>query len=385
MNVTHKFYFRRINKNALDGFVYLRITINRRSVVKSLKTKIDYKLFDEQKERCKGNSIEAQELNAIIDHYRNIISKYKLRCITENRKPSLNEIMTFIDINLSENGDFYAFAEKFLLPLKKKEVKRGCWKKYQTEIYKMKSFKPKLNFSEINDRFIIDYLDYCRKIKHNNENTVNRSIIQIKSIINAAVKYGYCTKNNINIKSKHIEADIVFLTRNELKRFYDYVMSSFDEKIIKVGISFLFQVFTGLRYSDMHNLKWKDISENFIRKKQIKTGDLVVIPMNKWALNIVKSIPRIGNEKVIPSYSNQVSNRILKDIAKRCGIDKEISTHTARHTFATLSIELGVPLIVVSKLLGHKSIKTTEIYLHLVDNLKSREMSKWDNVFDEKL
>jgi len=246
----------------------------------------------------------------------------------------------------------------------------------------MKCFKSRLTFSEINDNFIIDYLDYCRKVRHNNENTVNRSIIQIKSIVNTAVKNGFCTKNNINIHSKHIEAEIIFLSRSELKLFYDYVMSSPDEKIVKVGTSFLFQVFTGLRYSDMRDLKWRDINENFIRRKQIKTGDLVIIPMNKWALSIVKNVPRIGNEKVIPSYSNQVSNRILKDIAKKCGINKEISTHTARHTFATVSIELGVPLIIVSKLLGHKTVKTTEIYLHLVDNLKAREMSKWDHIFE---
>lgn len=382
MNVTHKFYFRNVRKNSSIGCIYLRITINRRCVVKSLRTMINSKLFDEQKERCKGKSIESQELNAIMDHYQHIISKYKIRCITENHRPVLSEIMMLIDIDLSENGDFYAFAEKFLIPMKKKEVKRGCWKKYLTEVNKMKCFKSRLTFSEINDNFIIDYLDYCRKVRHNNENTVNRSIIQIKSIVNTAVKNGFCTKNNINIHSKHIEAEIIFLSRSELKLFYDYVMSSPDEKIVKVGTSFLFQVFTGLRYSDMRDLKWRDINENFIRRKQIKTGDLVIIPMNKWALSIVKNVPRIGNEKVIPSYSNQVSNRILKDIAKKCGINKEISTHTARHTFATVSIELGVPLIIVSKLLGHKTVKTTEIYLHLVDNLKAREMSKWDHIFE---
>lgn len=108
-----------------------------------------------------------------------------------------------------------------------------------------------------------------------------------------------------------------------------------------------------------------------------KTGYLVNIPLSKKAKKFIPVTP-FNNTCVFKIYCNKVTNRVLKKIGIELELNKKLTCHVARHTFATVSISLGIPIEVVSKLLGHTSIRTTQVYAKIVDTVKIKEMQKWD-------
>lgn len=145
----------------------------------------------------------------------------------------------------------------------------------------------------------------------------------------------------------------------------------------------MFCCFTGLAFIDVHNLKPSDISTDsdgkmWIRKRREKTDELSVIPL----LDIPQEIMRkymahpivLAKGVVLPVMSNQKVNAYLKEIADLAKIPKYLTSHIARHTFATMSLNNHVPLETISKMLGHSDIKTTQIYAKMMDNTISEDM-----------
>jgi integrase len=164
-----------------------------------------------------------------------------------------------------------------------------------------------------------------------------------------------------------------------------YVENNMDSRHLNVLRYFLFVCYTGLRYTDIKNLKYSHIKKRFLNGNTIdfidlkmhKTGFDVSIPIIKKAHNLMPE--KIVSEKpVFRVLSNQKTNEYLKEIIKIAGIDKNITFHSARHTLATTGLELGMPIEVVSKILGHTEIKMTQIYAKVNDGLKYQEMMKLD-------
>jgi site-specific recombinase XerD len=129
-------------------------------------------------------------------------------------------------------------------------------------------------------------------------------------------------------------------------------------------------------------LKGASIDGNSVVLNMHKTGYLVNIPLTQKARQLILSDTKSFNntESVFRVYCNKVTNRVLKEIGRQEGIQKKLTCHVARHTFATISITLGIPIEVVSKLLGHTNLKTTQVYAKIVDSVKYREMEKWNSL-----
>jgi integrase len=153
--------------------------------------------------------------------------------------------------------------------------------------------------------------------------------------------------------------------------------------------AFLFSCFTGLRYSDMKSLRWSEIHQAadgktlYIEKQQVKTKGTVTIPLSdeamRWMPERVDGIDTVFHELTITSTTVEL---LLKEWTDAAGIDKHITYHCSRHTAATLLLTLGANLYVVSKLLGHKSIKMTEVYAKIVDKKKIETMNLVNNMFE---
>ncbi|MDP2388366.1 MAG: tyrosine-type recombinase/integrase [Bacteroidota bacterium] len=218
---------------------------------------------------------------------------------------------------------------------------------------------------------------------HNNENTASKSLRSLRTFVNIALRYGYIKNNPFKfITIKKVDGKRDFLTSEELNKlsqayFTGKIIKTIEKEILQY---FLFSCYTGLRYSDLKSLKMTSIEENKVRINMHKTGHFISIPLIQKALELLPAKTASGSDPLFRIYCNKVTNRILKQVGLRYGIPKKVTCHVARHTFATVSITLGIPIEVVSKLLGHTNLKTTQVYAKIVDSVKEREMEKWNKL-----
>lgn len=212
------------------------------------------------------------------------------------------------------------------------------------------------------------------KVRGLSENTQYKYFTILKVVINSAVRSGIMSSNpcdNIDnsLKPRQESAEREYLSVEELGKLMETNPTDHTRK------TFLFGCFTGLRHSDIVTLQWEDIKRTeeglIIRKKQQKTENVVEIPMNKAAISLLPTRKEKG--LIFGDKFTQVHrNKIIKRWVKSVGIDKHITFHCSRHTFATLLISKGADLYVVSKLLGHTNIETTQIYAKVVDESRRK-------------
>ncbi len=252
-------------------------------------------------------------------------------------------------------------------------------KTYSSTITHLKKFlettdTKRMLIAEADIDFIKEFDDYLinRSItekKGLRKNSANKYHTNMKAILYKAVDKNLLEKNPYkDFKFKSEPGRLTYLTSNELKKLEEYDFCD-NESLERVRDIFLFSVYTGLRHSDAVNLKNDNIELegkcNWIVYKQKKTGDYNKIPVLKKALEIYKKYEeeREITGYVLPRLSHQKLNMYLKTIANLTGIKKPISHHVARHTAATtIFLQNGISLETTGKLLGHRSIKSTQIY-----------------------
>ena len=216
-------------------------------------------------------------------------------------------------------------------------------------------------------------------------NTQYKYFTILKVVINSAVRSGIMSSNpcdNIDnsLKPRQESAEREYLSVEELGKLMETNPTDHTRK------TFLFGCFTGLRHSDIVTLQWEDIKRTeeglIIRKKQQKTENVVEIPMNKAAISLLPTRKEKG--LIFGDKFTQVHrNKIIKRWVKSVGIDKHITFHCSRHTFATLLISKGADLYVVSKLLGHTNIETTQIYAKVVDESRRKAVDLLPDFIEE--
>lgn len=358
--------------------IFLRLTINRRHKYFRLNVFSNPDHF--QSGIISRSDPDHDDKNNLIEHFRlkaqGIIHTFRIT----------DQIITFdrfsqeFETGQVNKDSFYEFVEDQIQLLDGKLTK-GTLKNYKDQVNKMKTFRSELSFSEIDLRFIYRYEQYLINNRHNNKNTVVKSLIFIKQIINKAVSQNILTENPIqDYKLKRIVGDREFLSVDELNTLEElYSKNTLKSNRSNVLRYFLFSCYTGLRYQDIKKLRFKDIKEGkYISIQMGKTKEYVNIPLINKARDL---IPEKGfeNQTVFNVLTDQPTNRYLKDIIKEVKINKKISFHCARHTFATLSKSQGIDYDVISKILGHTDIKTTKIYTKYERDYLSREMEKWND------
>lgn len=201
-------------------------------------------------------------------------------------------------------------------------------------------------------------------------------------MLNEAKKEGLITSHIFdNIPINRITGNRSFLDIDEVRKLHNlYDKNELPANKNNVLRYFLFACYSGLRYQDMKNLAWKHIQDrSWINIVMHKTKEAVRIPIIEAAQKLLPDNPAsIQSLKVFRVFTDQPTNRYLKDIASHAGINKRISFHSARHTFATLALDSGMSIETVSKILGHTEIKTTQIYARIRDGKKANEMKKID-------
>lgn len=267
-----------------------------------------------------------------------------------------------------KRASFIKYFERFVKTKPK-------WSNYYGALKHLKNYVGKdLIFKQINKTWLNDFGEYLSKETGLKKNTSFLYFRKIKEVLYKASNEGFIkatiVKGATNLQKEKVERGYL-----EFKDIQKLANTPSDRPEIKRA--FLFSCFTGLRQSDVRNLKWKDILDETIRIKQEKTNGLISIPLSKTALNILitDNILHLPETKIfkLPTDRGTI-NRALIRWFKNAGINKKAFYHLSRHTFATLSLTSGNEIYTVSKLLGHKSLKTTEIYSNIIDEKKKQAM-----------
>lgn len=269
------------------------------------------------------------------------------------------------------------------------EYAAGTVERYETSLRHTKEFLQwkysisDIDIKEIDHAFITEYEYFLRSVRKCANNTAVKYIKNFHKIINICLANNWIDRNPFaNYKSKVKEVERVYLTQEEIENIINKNFKT--ERLSLVRDLFVFSCFTGLAYIDVKNLTKLNLSigvdgEKWIfthRQKTETASKIPVLPIVQMIIDKYKDHPQSVNQnKLLPILSNQRMNEYLKEIAGVCEIEKDLTFHIARHTFATtITLTNGVPIESVSKMLGHTSIKTTQHYAKILDKKVSNDM-----------
>jgi site-specific recombinase XerD len=354
----------------------------------------------------KGFSEEARSINNYLDELRikivmaeKSLVKRDIPITSENLK---NELLGISERNRTLIPIFQDHNDR-IKALLGQEYAPGTLERYKTSLKHTQDFLEwKYNISDIeldkiDHAIICDYEFYLRSVRKCANNSAIKYIKNFKKIVKQCMANGWIQNDPFaNYKSKVKEVERVFLSEVELNKIAD--KKFVGERLSIVRDLFLFSCFTGLAYIDLKNLTKEHISkgidgEQWIfthRQKTESASKIPLLPTPQHIINKYKNHPHCEiQNKLLPVPSNQKMNAYLKEIADVCGINKELTFHIARHTFATtVTLTNGVPIESVSKMLGHKSLKTTQHYAKELDKKVSEDMNilrmKFQKTTEEK-
>ncbi len=371
------------NKNGSQS-ICIRLIINRRKKDVSLKIYVNKKDWNFSRKLVNKSDPYYQRKNKLIKKYKN-----KAENIVDDFFFN-DKTLTFDDfLKLLKNKEYSdnSFMEFVTDKIAKKDFARETLRTYKSQITKLKQFRKDILFSEINLSFVKAYKAFMLKTLKNNSNTANKSLAMLKTFVNWGIEDKLIKDNPFEqIKITKGKGKREHLSLNELEKLEElYFKNDMNYRMLNVLRYFLFACYTGLRYTDVKGLKYRHIKKRFLKGDEIQFVDLqmhktnlnVSIPIIKKALDLMPK--KITTEQLVfRVLSNQKTNQYLKEVIKLAGIEKNITFHCARHTLATTGLEMGIPIEVVSKILGHTEIKMTQIYAKVNDGLKYKEMLKLD-------
>ena len=388
------FYIKRAKANK-EGLapIYARITILAKRFEFSTNRFAAVEKWTSEGSRVKGFSEEARSINNYLDELRikivtaeKSLFKRDIPITSENLK---NELLGISERNRTLIPIFQDHNDR-IKALLGQEYAPGTLERYKTSLKHTQDFLEwKYNISDIeldkiDHALICDYEFYLRSVRKCANNSAIKYIKNFKKIVKQCMANGWIQNDPFaNYKSKVKEVERVFLTETELNKIAD--KKFVGERLSIVRDLFLFSCFTGLAYIDLKNLTKEHISkgidgEQWIfthRQKTESASKIPLLPTPQHIINKYKNHPHCEiQNKLLPVPSNQKMNAYLKEIADVCEINKELTFHIARHTFATtVTLTNGVPIESVSKMLGHKSLKTTQHYAKVLDKKVSEDMN----------
>lgn len=379
-NTVKPFIRKDYTKSDGNSPIYLRVYVNHKKKDISLNISTPLHQWDDKKLRVKFLCSSSEDNNLIIEtslkRANDIFLNYQLK----------HELLTIDDFEREYKHEkptcFYSLCDTIINQnCMTNRLSSGTLYGYRKDISKLKKFKDKISFNEITPGFLLAYENYMRNDLKNMQNTIHRSLKFIRAIVNVARRQGLTDNYAFSKYELRTETtDREFLHEPEIEKIIEaFNQGKFKTEYWRVYKIFVFCCFTGLRYSDIKALRHRDISEGSIRITMHKTKDLVTIPLLEPAKKLI--IQDEPNEKVFRVPCNQVMNRHLKEIVRIAKIDKSITFHCARHTFAILALNHGIDINTVQKLLGHKKIAHTQRYAKLQDHKVKRDMEQ----LDEKL
>jgi site-specific recombinase XerD len=381
-------------KAAANGLVpiYTRITINGKRIELSTNRFIEISKWSTEAGKIKGSSEEARSINNHLDLLKSQIRDAEMELIHKKialTTETIKSKLLGVDERARMLVPIFQDHNNKIKELVGKEYAPGTLERYTTSLkHTIEFMQWKYNISDIDitkidHAFITDYEFWLRSVRNCANNTAVKYLKNFNKIIKLCLANDWLDKNPFaNYKSKVKEVERVYLTEAEIQSIIEKDFKT--ERLSLVRDIFLFSCFTGLAYIDVKNLTKSHVSygidgEKWIfthRQKTESASKIPILPVTQMIIDKYENHPQCINEdKLLPILSNQKMNAYLKEIAGVCEIEKELTFHIARHTFATtVTLTNGVPIESVSKMLGHKNLKTTQHYAKVLDRKVSEDM-----------
>jgi len=387
-------YYIKNNRLNLKGEapIYLRVTVNSQRFEMSTHKSVLSINWDNKKQRLKGNSELARTINNHLIMLETKINK------NFNQLADKDEVVTARKMKDSITGK--NSKKRFLLDLFKdvitliEQEKGNKYSNITVQIYhvsfqRLKQFIQKeyhldnIEVDDLNYQFMEKYEIFLRTTFNIHHNTTMKYLKHLKKVIHEGMKWGFLDKDPFfQYKTAYKEGNRDYLTQTELDIIRGEKLKS--RRLQTIKDIFLFICNTGLSYSDLARLSKEHIHKgiegyDWIIMKRAKTDVGFKIPLLPEAMEILDKYKKdpicLSENKLLPIISNQKTNSYLDEIAKICSIDKSITCHVGRHTFATtITLSKGIPIETVQKMLGHKEIQTTLIYSKVVDQKIADDM-----------
>lgn len=388
-----QFYIKKSKiKRSGEAPIYTRITVNGKRVEIAIKRNIHIDKWDNKRGYARGTTEYARSLNTYIDTVRNKLYEKHRNLIEKNKNITAIAIKDAF-FNKGDNSKTFVgvfeYHNKQMEALVGKEYAQGTHKRYETSLKHLTEFmQSQYNISDIllsqlNYQFITDFDFYLRTTRNCNNNSTVKYIRNIRKIIKIAVDNEWVGRDpfvRFRTTIEPVERD--FLTDDELHTIEEKKFKM--ERLEIVKDIFVFSCYTGYSYAEVEKLTPEDIGigmdgEKWIYTYREKTKVKSNVPLLPKALEIIEKYKDHAeckiSGKMFPIRTNQKMNAYLKEIADLCEIQKNLTFHIARHTFATtVTLTNGVPIESVSNMLGHKNIRTTQIYSKVVEKKVSEDM-----------
>ncbi len=388
------FYPKKSERND-DGMVmlYARVTIKSKRSEFSLGRRVDEQRWDSRAGKLRGTSTEVSNFNRFLDNVRNRLYDIYDALLKEREDISASIIK---NIYVGKEGKEYMVLEIFqehndkIENLLGKGFTRGTLQRYKAAYKHVSAYiqhdyhRNDIPVRRVDHKFITGFEYFLKSKRSCEHNTAIKYIVNFKKIIRIALANEWITKDPFfHWKTSWKSKEKQYLTQNELDALRK--KRSFLPRLDLVRDIFVFCCYTGLAYADVKQLQQEDIiigvdGYRWIKMARKKTKAISSIPLLPPAEAIIEKYSEhpyvLDGKGVLPVLTNQKSNAYLKEIADVCGINKNLTTHLARHTFATtVTLSKGVSISAVSKMLGHRSLKTTQIYAKVLDSKIAEEMS----------
>lgn len=365
-----------LSRKGLEKRIDLRVYLDGRQTKFATPYSIAPDCWDKKSGRVIGNCPEKSVINSYLNGKETEYERYLFQCEMLGETVDLERIREILTgkartapsekSNATLDEIFDAYIDKLRTDNRRERTIIGVLD-LKKDMAKFSKRSKKRTIDQLDILFIQEYKKYLRTVRRNADNTINTKLNRLRSVVKWAGRLGYPIDDPFGKGLKFLNRSkprTVFLTKDEYDAFLQKALPDKGDPAMKLTRElFIFSCETGLRFSDVLDLKRTHLKKDskgvtYISKIQCKTNELVEIPlMSKWPKVLLAKYRNVSaGEHVFPSPSNNCVNRKLKMLAEKAGIGKRLSFHVGRHTFASHLAHAGVPLYIIAKLLGDKSL-----------------------------
>ena len=371
----YSFFLNKNYKNKEGKYpLYLNLYIHNQRKRIPVELSLKLKEWDQKKQLVLKSCEYSHDYNLILKDIESRINKIEIQFRLSSQVLTVDkcaELLKQPDLTI----DFISFMEN---EMNLKSMEYNSVKNHKSVLKKLKEYKSSILFADINEVFLQRYRKYLHQQLKNQEVTIDSNIKVIKHYIKIAKKKGLIVNVDLEqIKIKQHRSHRTNLTLSEVERLKEYYFSGFIKECHKRVLGyFIFNCMTGLRINDLLKLKREELNDEFFNFWNQKSKRQQVLMTNETCKKILEYDPELFTSKGM--ITPKTINETIKEIASFLGIKKHLTCHIARHTFATNYLRRGGKVENLKRLLAHSDIKTTMIYVHIVDDDVIKTMSILD-------